>query len=137
MPSVASDELHARAASLRTKRARRVLIGFFLLLLCLTHFPNPYPSRGEPEHWDKLAHFGLYAVLAGLALRVLSLRKAGWHPFIRCAAVLACVTAFGLLDEFTQPFTGRDFDWFDWLADAVGALSGTLAYELLRRRRVG
>lgn len=136
MTSLASDDLHARAATLRTKRARRVLIGFFLLLLLLTHFPNPYHSDGEPEHWDKLVHFGLYAVLAGLALRVLSLREAAWHPFLRCATVVACVTAFGLLDEFTQPFTGRDFDWFDWLADAVGAVSGIVAYALVRRLRV-
>ncbi|HEX7377272.1 MAG TPA: VanZ family protein, partial [Pirellulales bacterium] len=54
--------------------------------------------------------------------------------FTWCAGVLLCVTAFGLLDEATQPFTGRDFDWFDWLADSVGALGGMICYEVVRRR---
>jgi VanZ family protein len=43
--------------------------------------------------------------------------------------------AFGLLDEATQPLTGRDFDWFDWLADILGAVTGLIVYEALRRRK--
>lgn len=93
----------------------------------------------EPPHWDKVVHFGLYATLAILTLRALAPRHGPaatrWAAFARCAGVLLCVTAFGLLDEATQPFTGRDFDWFDWLADGVGALGGMICYEVVRRRR--
>lgn len=133
MTAVATDDLHAQPA-LRAKRARRRLLGFLLLLVVLTHVPSPYSHGGEPQHWDKLIHFSLYAVLAGLALRALTLRAPLSAAFMRCAGVLICVTAFGLLDEATQPFTGRDFDWFDWLADGAGALSGMICCEVLRRR---
>lgn len=145
MRIVATDELHARAVGLRAKHARRWLFGFLLLLILLTHIPNPFPHCGEPEHWDKLVHFGLYATLAGLALRVVTWRalsiwgtaEGGGATFLRCAGVLVCVVAFGLLDEATQPFTSRDFDWFDWLADGTGALCGILCYEIARRRLEG
>ena len=116
------------------KRARCWLIGFWLLLVALTHFPNPFPHRGEPEHFDKVVHFSLYAALAMLALRSLTLAARQSSPIARCAGILAAVVAFGLFDEATQPITGRDFDWFDWLADGLGGLAGIACYEIFRRR---
>lgn len=135
MTSVTTDDLHARAAALRSKRAGRWLCGFLIVLLLLTHVPRPYSHRGEPEHWDKLVHFGLYATLGFLALRALTLRARPSTAWARCAVVLVCVMPFGLLDETTQPLTGRDFEWFDWLADGTGALCGILCYEMMRRIR--
>lgn len=121
------------------RRARRWLLGFVATLVLLTHVPGRLlHGMKEPRHWDKVVHFGLYATLAILALRALAPRSAAseprWAAFARCAGVLLCVAAFGLLDEATQPFTGRDFDWFDWLADGVGALGGMICYEVVRRR---
>jgi VanZ family protein len=49
--------------------------------------------------------------------------------------VLAAVIAYGLLDEFTQPWTGRDFDWFDWAADIGGATCGAAISMLLMKKR--
>jgi VanZ family protein len=148
----------------------RWLIGYWLLLVALTHWPNPWPQKSEPEHFDKLVHFSLYAVLATLAVRAASLRWVGWDqqacerrpttlsgdrpprgypapgvgrlmltearrlmPF-NATAVLLIVVAFALLDEATQPLTRRDFDWWDWLADGLGALSGVVAYNWWRLR---
>jgi VanZ family protein len=48
---------------------------------------------------------------------------------------LAAVITYGLLDEFTQPLTGRDFDWFDWAADIGGAAVGAALSMLWRLRR--
>ncbi len=73
--------------------------------------------------------------MALLALRALTLRAAGAVAIVRCVGIFAAVTAFGLFDEATQPLTGRDFDWFDWLADSVGAFAGIALYESVRRRR--
>lgn len=123
----------------RGRRARRWLFGFVALLVLLTHVPSSLLHvMKEPRHWDKVVHFGLYATLAILVLRAFGRPRAPaatrWAAFARCAGVLLCVTAFGLLDEATQPFTGRDFDWFDWLADGMGALGGMICYEVARRR---
>lgn len=134
MIAIAKDDAQAQRLLRRKKLARRWLIGFWLLLVALTHFPNPYPHRGEPEHYDKLVHFTLYGVLAALALRMLTLRAEQAAAVVRCLGVLTAVMAFGLFDEATQPLTGRDFDWFDWLADSLGAAVGIIGYELLRRR---
>lgn len=157
-----TDELHARRAALRSRRAWRWLFSFLLLSLLLTHVPSPLPHRSEPRHWDKLVHFGLYATLAGLVSRALALRtrsSASCHrptvetgyatsaavhrniagrrgaTVLRCFGVFFCLLVFGLLDETTQPLTGRDFDWLDWLADGAGILSGIFCYEVLLRRR--
>ena len=134
MIAIAKNDLQAQAFAQRTRRARRWLLGFWLLLVALTHFPNPYPERGEPQHFDKVVHFTLYGVLAALAIRTLTLRAERGSAIVRCLGVLAAVIAFGLFDEATQPLTGRDFDWYDWLADSLGALAGIAVYETVRRR---
>lgn len=114
------------------RRAMKWLIGYWLLLVLLTHWPNPWPNKGEPNSIDKVIHFSLYAGLAFLASRVVATR-AGRPTVLKFAVVFAAVSAFGLLDEWTQPYTRRDFDWFDWLADMIGAAAGIGAYCAWRR----
>ena len=41
------------------------------------------------------------------------------------------LASYALLDEATQPLTGRNFDWFDWTADMVGILGGFLVFQVL------
>ncbi len=108
------------------------LAAYWLCLVLLTHWPNPFPMRGEPQHLDKLVHFTLYCVLAGLAAATFT--KAGSPSTAwRLLGVLLLAAAFGLIDEATQPFTQRDFDWWDWLADCLGAATGVLALCAWRR----
>ncbi|HEV3004962.1 MAG TPA: VanZ family protein, partial [Pirellulales bacterium] len=139
--------------------ALRWFTGYWLLLITLTHWPNPWPHTHEPKHFDKLVHFSLYAMLATLALHALTVRSAenvllgaprntakrvanrkGLTAAVSSSlrghslAVLLSATAFALLDEATQPLTGRDFDWWDWLADGLGAWSGVIAYNAWRLR---
>ena len=114
----------------RPARARWpfVALACYWLVLCLaTHWPNPWPAGGTPQYPDKLVHFTAYGILAFLAVFALgaccpSQNRRAWAW--RSLAVLAAVIAYGLLDEFTQPLTGRDFDWFDWAADIGGAMLG-------------
>lgn len=122
------------ARSPKTRRAVRWLIGYWLLLVILTHWPSPWPNVHEPKYFDKVVHFSFYCVLASLALNALALRTETAPGAMRCAVVLAGLVAFGLLDEATQPLTHRDFDWFDWLADSLGALTGIAAYNYWRPR---
>ena len=121
----------ARASKIR--QALRWLIGYCALLVALTHWPNPWPVTREPHHFDKIVHFSLYFVLAALGLHALSVRTRNPSPR-HVLIVFAVVTAFGLLDEVTQPLVRRDFDWFDWLADSLGALTGVMAYNAWRLR---
>nr|WP_301003850.1 VanZ family protein [Arsukibacterium sp.] len=77
---------------------------------------------GGFAHVDKLAHFGIFAVLTALL----------WKGF-----KLAPLPAFLLLGiyggavELAQHyFTRRTGDWLDWLADIAGVVSFYLARAL-------
>lgn len=111
----------------------RYLAAYWLFLVVLTHWPNPWPNQGEPAHLDKLVHFTLYGVLAALAAGALARRGSRANTWAMLGVLLMAV-AFGLIDETTQPYTGRDFDWWDWLADGLGAVSGLLLLSAWRRR---
>lgn len=119
-------------------QALACLVLYWLALCLATHWRNPWPPGGTPSYPDKLVHFTAYGVLAGLAVYALGkwLASRGrtlsaWHA----AAILATIVAYGLLDEFTQPLTGRDFEWLDWAADTGGAACGTLLAFYWRLRR--
>lgn len=118
------------------RRAATWLVGYGMLLVLLTHWPNPWPETGEPSSLDKVIHFLLYAGAAFLATRVLTVRRARLPTVVQLAVVFAVISAFGLLDEWTQPYTRRDFEWFDWLADILGAASGIATYCVFRRIRL-
>ena len=88
---------------------------------------------------DHQGHFIGYALLAVLLVRALA--SATWRGVGARAVVIAIVVAvlYGASDEFHQSFvTGRTAAVDDWIADAVGAIAGSLAVlaiaYLLRRR---
>lgn len=73
---------------------------------------------------DKVAHFGLYGVLGGLAGR-------GWLRAARMPGALVVVLAacaVGVIDELHQiRVPGRTADPLDFVADAAGVLIGFAA----------
>ncbi|MEM7144027.1 MAG: VanZ family protein [Verrucomicrobiota bacterium] len=90
--------------------------------------PDPEPLFEIP-HFDKVAHFIYFA--AGATFLSLALRL---HPNINLAPLTFLLTVtltlalLGALDELHQTQTpGRQgADPYDWLADILGALAGTL-----------
>ncbi len=93
-----------------------------------THTPNL--SIGTPQYNDKTAH---YVAFAGLAF-LLSWTWTTRRPFVPRGILFAlCVAAlYGALDEYTQLFVpGRFGDVADWVADALGAVSGVCTFWLL------
>lgn len=78
---------------------------------------TPSPPHLEAHIWDKLLHFTAYFGLTALASISLRSRRAA------LLAVLALIAYGGAL-EIVQGFTGRDADWLDEAANALGALTG-------------
>ncbi|HUQ74984.1 MAG TPA: VanZ family protein [Burkholderiales bacterium] len=71
-------------------------------------------GHGIPTGWDKVAHFGTFAVITALLWR----GTAGRAPL----AVLGAVVAFAALDELHQMFLpGRSAEVLDFVADAAAA----------------
>ena len=91
-----------------------------------------FASGGNPQSpvsfigIDKLAHFGVFGLLATLVLRTPQVwRRIGWRGWI---AVLA-VSAFGGTDEWHQSFTpGRSVEFADWISDTSGAALAVTLY---------
>jgi Predicted integral membrane protein len=77
---------------------------------------------------DKVVHFSMYAVFAGLLLRYSP------APYERRTFVLALlgVALFGALDEWHQQFIpSRSMSIYDWIADVLGACFGLLAVRFI------
>lgn len=67
--------------------------------------------------WDKLQHFGAYALLAGLA--AVSMQARG-----RWLWALAGLIAFGGALEILQGMVGRDMSFRDEIANTLGVIAG-------------
>ena len=92
----------------------------------------PQPESFQLPGLDKVAHFGMYAVLGALLARG---REAGGTP--SHAAVLLLGALYGVSDEWHQSFVpGRQVSALDWAADLAGLAAGywTLL-RLIRRSR--
>jgi len=133
------DEQRGTAGTKRGYRwLMRLLAAYVVMLVIATHFP------GEAEvvprvRWpgaDKVVHFGIYCGLAGLIAFVVSWRctdrqsltglSAAWY-----AGIAVFVAAFAAVDELTQPWTGRERDFKDWLADVAGMAFGLILFTAI------
>ncbi len=93
------------------------------------------PWKGLPSFplSDKLFHIVLYSILGALLLWSLRTTRLKGTPHIGYAALLAAAF-YGLTDEIHQLFVpGREFSFFDLLADAAGAAIGVMVATTLAR----
>jgi VanZ family protein len=84
--------------------------------------------------WDKLLHFGGYAVLG--VFFALALRGEGL-PIGRTILLAVVLTSlYGASDEYHQAFTPqRESDVNDWVADSVGGTIGAAAFAAVVKVR--
>ena len=119
-----SKNLHV--GSLSTPRFRALLpaLGWASIIFVLSSFPgSAYPAT-DLVNADKLVHIAIYGLLGGLCARGL-LRGWALGPWPTLAVATLASTLYGVLDELHQWFVpGRNADWRDGVADAVGALAG-------------
>ena len=81
-----------------------------------------------PHPWDKLAHASIFALLACTIGLANGLR--GWR---KLPIAFFCTLLIGALDEWHQTYLPRrEAEWRDFMADAIGSLSGT-AFLVMKR----
>lgn len=117
-------------------RAHLATAGWALLTGLGLLAPEPQLARaGTPPEWlPPVAHLGLFVGMAWLLCR--SLGAMGGGPLRRrqAAAAFAIAVLYGLLLEVGQlGIEGRDFDWWDLVANGIGALAGVVVAALLAR----
>jgi hypothetical protein len=85
-------------------------------------------------HFDKVGHFGMYAIWAFLLFYALKKnpnhnhRKAFWFSF-------AVISLIGIILEFGQDTItqGRSFEYADMLANSLGAFAGSVTASRIVR----
>ena len=109
-------------------------LGWAVALWFLSDGPLPGPIGPRIHGTDKVLHFGYYFGGAGLlsaALYLPTRPTPNWGALI--VLVVLVVSGIGFLDEWHQSWfperSGNDPG--DWLADAYGALAGTLVFRRL------
>jgi len=116
----------------------RLLLGvwltYWVALFVVLHLPKPPGAGLVSRIGDKVAHFGIYLVLALLGGWVV-LRR-GRRLDLSWAARWAVVYAvYAAADELTQPLSNRTCDFRDWLADMTGVAAALALLWALGRSR--
>ena len=109
-----------------------LVAGVIWILSSQSILPQPKGILG----WDKLQHLAAFATLA-VAVGLWA-SPAFWKRRSVLSLLLAAIisSAYGAVDELHQYFVpGRDCNFWDWLADTLGAFFGATAMLLLNLRR--
>ena len=118
-------------------RHRRAVMGVCIVAWAaaclLTHLPQHYLPR--PQMDDRTLHGLAYFILASLLW--LTLRAHAVAPMRRVLWTAGVTVCYGVLDELTQPLTGRSAELSDWAADVAAAAAAIVICEILAwiRRR--
>jgi VanZ family protein len=105
-----------------------------IVVLLLSIIPgddlDQLPSLPIP-HLDKIGHFILYFVLALLLSAAVS--KTRVRPVLMILIVLLTTTYGGTMELMQLLVHGRSADWFDFLANASGAITAVILMPLFRK----
>jgi VanZ family protein len=131
---------HFAEATKRTYRlTARLLLLYVVALLIATHVPieQELPTLGPWVSFDKLVHVGIYAGMSCLAAFVIALRSCERtsRTGLSVPQYLVIAVAIGLFaaaDETTQPLTGRQLDFKDWIADLAGIGIGLVFFSVIQ-----
>jgi VanZ family protein len=118
-----------------TVTVRLPLLLWAAIMLAVSSTPGTHLPKIRLFSWDKLAHFGEYAVLAFLAARYfLAVRTLPIAVAARVAGV--SVLLFAVADELHQVLIpNRTCSWQDLVADTMGTAVGLMVFILLRQAR--
>lgn len=105
-----------------------------LTIIVLSFLPNEeLPEITFLWSPDKLAHFGVYAILA--ILLALSISKRWGNSTRKYVLIIIICGVFGSMIEIFQPIlTNRYFEIYDIVANLLGAIVGGLASSWIYRK---
>ncbi len=105
-----------------------------VLLFTLTSWPKPptVPILSAIPNFDKVVHFGLYAVEAFFLYQAVRWAGRGGFSLARVVIITAVMALWGTVDEIHQLWIpGRSTEVGDAVADTTGGAVGALAASLL------
>lgn len=121
---------------LRTKWPAILWSVIVFILLAMPAIKLSTEKKIELTHIDKVIHFILFFTLVALWGYHLQTKKKSKRKFlIVLFAVTLISTFYGILMEYVQLWTGRDFDVWDMVADGVGAVASWLLFAVKDKPR--
>ena len=118
------------------RRSIRSLVLALSVVACLawaSSFDKGGPPSVEFEHFDKIAHFFVFGLLATLWFRFLPGDLKGIGRFV---GAVALTLLYGVVDEWIQYYNPlRSFDAWDWIADGAGSITAIWVYRNWRLYR--
>lgn len=135
---MAESKISAPGPGPGSRPARRSLARLFWpgLLAAAVFVASSQSRLAAPvtfSHMDKVVHALTFGLMATLVVRVFFHSR---HPIRSAWVAIACVSLFGITDEFHQSYTpGREVDVGDWIADTGGAMLAVVLYTLWPRYR--
>lgn len=122
--------------------AAPIIWAAIVFLLHVVKIPSEHEPRISIPHADKVVHFAMFS-----ALSFLMWRSAMFFGKRRTVAqwlvVMLFCLAYGASLEWYQGISGadRDSDFYDWIADLIGTLSGlgvaaTKAFSIFFRHQL-
>ncbi len=107
-----------------------------LIILFLSGYPGEYVPKVPVWQFDKLAHAVIYAVLSFCLLIAFQQQylKHGNRYKISLIAMFISVSYGGFMEILQNNiFINRSGNWYDFLANTIGALLGVLMYPLITK----
>src|SRR6476659_3375609 len=117
-------------AQTRTRPARIAAVAWGAFLFLLTSWPRPprMPLVSQIPNFDRLVHFGLYAIEAGLLYASVAWPGRPRFSFGRVLAIVGAMAVWGVVDEVHQTWIPeRSMEGGDVAADVAGAVAGAVA----------
>ena len=126
-----SDSLVARPWW--TRLSVWLLAVYWPVLVIVFHMPLEPQPPGPGLPLDKVVHVSAFLVLGALVTWVArpARRASGGIPFTTRMTIFLGLVLYALVDEITQPLTGRSIELGDLAGDAIGALAGISVYHVL------
>lgn len=98
---------------------------FVFLLLVIPLKRETEASFFSIPHFDKAIHLFLFSALSFLWHQYLSIKQ-GNTNLTKIISLFVIVVLYGVIIEYIQDWTGRDFDPLDMVANTAGALIGVI-----------
>jgi len=110
-----------------------LVLSVITCLVCASNFDKGGFSSVDSEHFDKIAHFCVFGLLATLWFRFLAGSLFG---SARCIGAIVLTLLYGVVDEWIQYYNPlRSFDAWAWIADLAGSIAAIWVYRNWRLYR--
>ena len=107
-----------------------------LIILVLSGYPGDYVPKIPVWQFDKLVHSFIYSVLSVFLLIAFHLQYVRKKNRLKLYLIVISIGVFyGGFMEFLQNviFINRSGNWYDFIANAIGAILGVLVYPIINK----